>query len=141
MRESAREARKRALASEIEIAGALHCAGAIHRPAPALSSSLCRCSPHPVPALFLRYACVLSCTAPAPFPALCSRSPQHYTGALPRAMPAVDFALRTALYIGLRVRSLQAPALFFWLCSSPQSFHGAIPYAVPALGHAKGARV
>ena len=108
-RNSAGDARKRAPAkcerqlgkhgggqghSEIEIAGALLCAAAIHRPAPALSFSLRRCSPHPAPAVFLRYACILPRSTPAPLPALCARSPQHYTGALPRATPALDFALR-----------------------------------------------
>ena len=67
--------------SEVEIAGALLCASAIHRPAPALSFALRRRSPHPAPALFLRYACVLPRAAPAPSPALCSRSLQQYTGA------------------------------------------------------------
>ena len=93
--------------SEVEIAGVLLCVGAIHRPAPALSSALLRRSPHPAPALFLRYACVLPRTTPAPSPALWSRSPQQYTGArfalrrraLLRRAGALHWASR-ALYAG-----------------------------------------
>ena len=72
--------------SEIEIAGALRCAGSVLLPSPVLSP--------PSPAVFLRYACVLPRSTPAPLPALCSRSLQHYTGVPLRATPALDFALR-----------------------------------------------
>ena len=86
--------------SEVEIAGALLCAGAIHRPAPALSSALRRRSPHPAPALFLRYACVLPRAAPAPSPALCSRSPQQYTGAQLCTATALSSPVRRSFTLG-----------------------------------------
>ena len=86
--------------SEVEIAGSLLCAGAIHRPAPALSSFLRRRSPHPVPALFLRYACVLPHVAPAPSPALCLLSPQQYTGAGPCTATALSSAVHRSFTLG-----------------------------------------
>ena len=100
--------------SVVEIAGALLCAGAIHCPAPALAFALRRRSPHPAPALFLRYACVLPRAAPAPSPALCSRSPQQYIGAL----------------LALRRRSLlrRAGALH-WATRALYAGAGAIPFA------------
>ena len=114
------------------MAGALLCPGAIHRPAPALSSSLRRCSPHSVPAHFLRYACVLPRTVLALSVALHWCSPPHYASVQPFTV--------MEHYIGLRGRSMQAPALFISLRSSPPSFAGALPYTMPALGRAKTAR-
>ena len=82
-------------------------------------------------------------------------SPPRCTATLARAVLALSAALHwrsppryasvrpctaTAHYIGLRGRSMQAPALFTTLRSSPPSFAGALPYAMPALGHAKAAR-
>ena len=59
------------------------------------------------------------------------RSTLHCDGAL--------FSGAPELYIGLRGRSMQAPALFPLFRSSPTFFAGALPYTVPALGHAKAA--
>ena len=118
--------------SEVEIAGALLCAGSILRPSPALSPP---CS--------------------GALPALRLRSPPRCTGVLARAVLALSAALHwrsppryatarlctaTALYIGLRRRSLQAPVLFPSLRSAPPFFAGALPYALPAIGHANAAR-
>ena len=60
------------------------------------------------------------------------RSPPRYASA--------RLCTATVLYIGLRMRSMQAPALFPSLRSSPPCFARALPYAMPALGHAKAAR-
>ena len=125
--------------SEVEIAGALLCVGAIHRPAPALSSALRRRSPP---------------TSASALPALRLRSPLRCTGALARAVLALCAAIHLRstlhcdgalfcgapeLYIGLRGRSMPAPALFPLLRSSPPSFAGGLPYTMPTLGHAKAA--
>ena len=60
------------------------------------------------------------------------RSPPRYARA--------RLCTATVLYIGLHVRSMQAPALFPSLHSSPSCFAGALPYAMLALGHTKAAR-
>ena len=67
---------------------------------------------------------------PAPVHIFCS--PPHYASA--------RLCTATTLYIELRGRSMQAPALFPLLHGSSPSFAGALLYAMPALGHAKAAR-
>ena len=74
---------------------------------------------HPAPALFLRNACVLPRAVLALTPALRRCSTLHCDGALFCGVPA--------LYIGLRGRSMQAPALFPALRSSFPSFAALFP--------------
>ena len=90
----------KAVDSEVEIDGALLRVGTIHRPAPALSSALCRRSPHPAPAFLQRYACVPPHAVPAPSPALCACSPQQYTGARLCTSTALSSAARRSFTLG-----------------------------------------